>query len=473
MNSRTRDFDLIVLGGGPAGTSGAFAAGLFGKKVALVERSEFLGGAGANTGTIPSKTLRESALLLNGWRARKVLGVDVHVRREARLADFMHHTENVSGAERRRLEQRAEETGVERFVGTGRFVDPHTIAVTGEDNSEQILRGDFVLIATGSSPVRPQEFPFEHPRVHDSNELLHIKTLPRVLAVIGAGVIGSEYACTFAALGVEVHLVDGRDTLLPFLDEDISAALVRGMSSNGIQFHWKELVRQCEAKGPSTLHLTLSSGRTLVATDLLVAAGRASNTRELNLKAACLTPGVRGLIQVDRNFRTEVPHIYAAGDVIGAPALAATGMEQARAAVCHAFQLLDKDVSPLLPIGIFTIPEAGMVGETEQALRNNGVPYIVGRANYDRNSRGQIIGDEAGFLKLLYRADNQCLLGVHAVGEQAVELVHIGLVAMSSGADLRFFNKVCFTYPTLDDLYKYATYDALVKQMKHAQSAGN
>jgi NAD(P) transhydrogenase len=468
MNGQTKDFDLVVLGGGPAGTSGAFAAGLFGKKAALVERSEFLGGAGANTGTIPSKTLRESALLLNGWRARKVLGVDVQVRREAKLADFMYHTANVSGAERRRLEQRARETNVERFAGTGRFVDPHTIAVVGDDNAEQILRGDFVLIATGSSPVRPQEFPFEHPRVHDSNQLLQIKTLPRVLAVIGAGVIGSEYACTFAALGVEVHLIDGRDTLLPFLDEDVSAALVRCMSSNGIQFHWKELVRKCETKGPSTLHLTLSSGKTLIATDILVAAGRVSNTSKLDLKAAGLTPGTRGLIPVDRYFRTEVPHIYAAGDVIGAPALAATGMEQARAAVCHAFQLLDKDVSPLLPTGIFTIPEAGMVGETEQALRKNGIPYIVGCADYSQNSRGQIIGDEAGFLKLLYRADNLSLLGVHAVGEQAVELVHIGLVAMSSGVDMSFFNKVCFTYPTLDDLYKYATYDALMKHMKHA-----
>ena len=204
---------------------------------------------------------------------------------------------------------------------------------------------------------------------------------------------------------------------------------------------------------------------------MLVAAGRCSNTQELNLEAAGVTPGERGLIPVDGHFRTPVPHIYAAGDVIGAPALAATGMEQARVAVCHAFRLINKDISPLLPTGIFTIPEAGMVGETEQTLKKKGIPYIVGRADYSQNARGKIIGDDLGFLKLLYHASDLRLLGIHAIGEQAVELVHIGLVAMSSGLDANFFSTICFTYPTLDDLYKYASYDALVKHIKHAGSA--
>ena len=384
----------------------------------------------------------------------------------------MYHTANVSATERRRLEQRARETGVERFVGTGRFIDPNTIAVAEGAGAERILRGDFVLIATGSSPVRPSMFPFEHPRIHDSNGLLEIEALPRVLAVIGAGVIGAEYACTFAAMGVDVHLVDGRDTLLPFLDQEVSETLSRAMTANGVHFHWKELVCKCEVKGPAELHLTLSSGTTLVVTDVLVAAGRFSNTSELHLEAAGVTPGERGLIRVDRHYRTEVPHIYAAGDVIGAPALAATGMEQARAAVCHAFQVLDKEISPLLPTGIFTIPEAGMVGDTEQTLKKKGIAYIVGRADYSQNPRGCIIGDEAGFLKLLYRADDLSLVGIHAIGEQAVELVHIGLVAMSCGADANLFNKLCFTYPTLDDLYKYASYDALIKHMNPHDPAG-
>jgi NAD(P) transhydrogenase len=464
MNTNAQTFDLVVVGGGSAGTSGAFAAGSFGKKVALVERCERLGGAGVNTGTLPSKTLRESALLLNGWRARKVLGVDVQVRQEAKLAEFMYHASHVCAAERERLEFRAKETGVERLVGSGCFIDPHTIVVT-DAGVKRTAHGDFVLIATGSSPVRPSAFPFEHPRVYDSDELLKMEALPRVLAVIGAGVIGSEYACTFAALGVQVHLVDGRDTLLPFLDQDISAALVEGMTRTGVRFHWKERVQKCEVAGPDCIRLALTSGTILTVTDVLVAAGRTSNTGELNLEAAGLKPKEHGLITVDEHFRTAVPHIYATGDVIGAPALAATAMEQARAAVCHAFQLANKDISPSLPTGIFTIPEAGMVGETEQALKDKGIAYIVGRANYRQNPRGKIIGDEAGFLKLLFRAGDLHLVGVHAVGEQAVELVHIGLVAMSCGADANFFSTTCFNYPTLDDLYKYASYDALLKHM--------
>jgi len=238
-----------------------------------------------------------------------------------------------------------------------------------------------------------------------------------------------------------------------------------------MQFHWKDRVLQCEVGTEGKVHLKLSSGATLAVTDVLVAAGRCSNTHELNLEAAGVTAGQRGLIPVDGYFRTSVPHIYAAGDVIGAPALAATGVEQARVAVCHAFRLVDKHISPLLPTGIFTIPEAGMVGETEQTLKKNGIPYIVGRADYSQNSRGKIIGDDLGFLKLLYHAGDLRLLGIHAIGEQAVELVHIGLMAMSSGLDANFFSTICFTYPTLDDLYKYASYDALVKHIKHPGSA--
>jgi NAD(P) transhydrogenase len=468
MTERAREFDLVVIGGGPAGTSGAFAAGQFGKRVALIESSDALGGAGANTGTIPSKTLRESSLLLNGWKTRKLLGVEVQVRRQARLADFTHHAANVSAAMRERLEQRAFETGVERISGRGRFVDPHTIAVTDGAGAMTKVRGSHVLIATGSTPSHPQEYPFEHPRVHDSDDLLEIESMPRVLAVVGAGVIGAEYACTFAALGVEVHIVDGREALMPFLDRDISAALAKAMSANGIHFHWKERVTSCEVGGESEIRLTLSSGATLTATDVLVAAGRTSNTGDLNLAAARLVAGERGLLKVDEHYRTDVSHIYAAGDVIGPPALAATGMEQARVAVCHAFDLLGKETSSLLPTGIYTIPEASMVGETEQALRERGESYIVGRADYAANPRGRIIGDEAGFLKLIFRADDLRLIGVHAIGEQATELVHIGLTAMHCRADAHLFSRICFNYPTLGDLYKYAAYHAMLKKLQRA-----
>ncbi len=461
----TQKFDLVVLGGGPAGISGATTAATFDKTVALIERNEHLGGAGINTGTIPSKTLRESALLMSGWRSRKLLGLDVTVKREARLREFLHHERSVVAAERLRVEGNLTHRRVRRFVGTSRFLDPRTVAVTGPDGREQRLSGERILIATGSSPVHPPGFDFPHPRVHDSNEILDIEAIPRVLAVVGAGVIGSEYACTFAALGVEVHLIDGRDCLLPFLDDDLRRALEQAMLEAGVRFHWKERVLRCDAR-ESEVRLELSSGAQLAATDVLVAAGRQSNTTEIDLEAAGIEPGKRGLVPVDAYYRTAVPHIYAAGDVVGYPALAGTSMEQARVAICHAFDLAQKEFAPILPAGIYTIPEISMVGETERSLCEKGVDYIVGRANYRDNARGQIIGDDKGFLKLLFRREDMRLLGVHALGEQASELVHVGLVAMLTHADADLFGHACFNYPTLGDLYKYAAYQAILERIR-------
>src|SRR5688572_661154 len=464
-------FDLVVLGGGPAGTSGALAAGLLGKKVALVEMAARLGGAGINTGTIPSKTLRETALVLSGWRSRQLHGVDLSLRRDATVADFMRHEQNVTDGKRRRIEGRLEVRGVTRFQGVASFVDPHTIRVTGADQTEQLISGDKILIATGSSPLRPPEFPFEDDRVHDSNEILELKALPKKLIVIGGGVIGSEYAGTFAALGAEVHLVDGRDTLMPFLDAEISRGLADAMAANGVHFHWKEKVVKCDASRPGEVILTMSSGKTLAGDGVLVCAGRSSNTESLNLAAAGLTPGKRGLVQVGAHFKsTEVPHIYGAGDVVGPPALAATGIEQARVAVFHAFgETLKSDIEPLLPTGIYTIPEASCAGDTEAVLVEKKIPYIAGRARYGDIPRGDIIGDNVGFLKLLFHRDDLRLLGVHVMGEQATEVVHIGLMAMMMNATAELFNRACFNYPTLGDLYKYAAYDALLQKHKLGQ----
>src|SRR5262245_51931166 len=255
----TRAYDLIVIGGGPAGVSGAAFAGLMGHRVALIEKNPTLGGAGIDTGTVPSKTVRETARALSGWRSRRLFGVDLSIRREATVADFMHHTQQVTSSERIRLEGRLAETGVEVFYGAGRFSDPHTVQFMGRDGSETLLSGKKILIATGSSPVRPTEFPFEDDRVHDSDEILELKKLPKTLAVVGAGVIGSEYACTFAAIGAQVHLIDGRDTLLPFLDAEISAALANAMAANGIVLHKKERVTRCDNSRPGDVLLTLSS----------------------------------------------------------------------------------------------------------------------------------------------------------------------------------------------------------------------
>jgi NAD(P) transhydrogenase len=456
-----QQFDLVVIGGGPAGICGANTAGVFGKSVALVEKLPDVGGAGINTGTIPSKALRETALVVSGVRSRALFGVDISIRREATIMDFMGHMKNVAAQERQRRQEQLRSNRVQIFQGTATFVEPNTVQI----GPETWLRGERILIASGSSPVRPPEFPFEHPRVHDSDEILEIGVLPKKLAVVGAGVIGAEYACTFAALGVEVHLIDGRESLLGFLDREIAQSIELAMVAAGVRFHWKEKVTRCDAPPTGDVILTLTSGATLAVNDVLVAAGRQSNTADLNLSAAGLTAGRRGLIKADSMGRTEVPHIFAAGDVVGAPALAATGMEQARLAACAAFDIRQKEsAAPILPTGIYTIPEASMAGETEEALKEKNIPYVVGRARYADNPRGQIIGDEHGLLKLIFRREDMRLLGVHVVGEQATEVVHIGLVAMLAGVGATVFNRACFNYPTLGELYKMATYEAILRR---------
>jgi NAD(P) transhydrogenase len=460
----TKTYDLVVIGAGPAGVSGASTAAVFGRRVALIERDPAIGGAGINTGTIPSKTLRETALTLSGLRARK-LQIDLVLRQEATIADLMRHERAVTESARNLQLHRLRHFDVDLLYGSASFVDPNTVRVNLRGGSELFLRASHFLIASGSSPYRPPEFPFDDPKVHDSDEILDLGRIPRSLAVIGAGVIGSEYACTFACLGTRVWLIDSRAELLPFLDRDIARTLELAMERNGVELIWNEKVVSCTAGDGDEVILKLASGRTICAEGVLVASGRTSNTEPLNLAAAGITPGKRGVIPVDGSYATEVPHIYAAGDVIGFPALASTSIEQARVAVCHAFGLGFKNSLPhLLPTGIYTIPEVSAVGETEQSLSELGIDYVVGRATYLDNPRGKIIGDEVGVLKLIFRADDMKLLGVHVIGEQATELIHIGLVAMLTGSGADLFNQACFNYPTLGDLYKYATYDAMMRK---------
>lgn len=461
-------YDLVVIGSGPAGSSAALAASLFGKRVALIERAKQVGGAGINTGTIPSKALRESALMLSGSRTRKLLGLDVSLRRDSVLTDLSYLSQHVQHALRIQTELRLRHRNATLMHGQATLVDPHTVQIQAADGTLTQVRGDHLLIATGSSPLHPPEFPFAHPRVHDSDEILEITELPKRLAVVGAGVIGAEYACTFAALGVEVHVIDGRDSLLSFLDREIATAITAAMVRNGVIFHWQERVVTCDAPATGDVQLTLSSGAVLGFSDVLVASGRCSNTDSLNLAAAGLVAGKRGLVPVNEWYQTTVPHIYAAGDAVGPPALAATGMEQARIAVCHAFSLLAKTTTSILPTGIYTIPEASMAGLTEEAVKESGVPYVVGHAFYRDNPRGRMMGDQDGFLKLIFRREDLRLLGVHVVGEQATELVHIGLMALQCAGTADLFNQVCFNYPTLGDLYKYAAYEAMISRMHDA-----
>ena len=467
----TDRYDLIVIGSGPAGEKGALTAAFFGKRVILVERNPLLGGAVANTGTLPSKTLRETALALSGFRARDLHGVDLSLRREATVGDFMHHEAQVSAVERDRIRLYLDAQGVELAHGTASFVDAHTVHVASE-RGERMLHGETILIATGSAPFRPAGFAFEDDRVCDSDEILEIDRIPRRLLVVGAGVIGSEYACTFAALGADVHLIDGRGALLPFLDGEVSTALGAAMSRLGVTFHWNERVVSCALTGrDGDAVVTLSSGGTLRGDTVLVAAGRTSNTAALRLEAAGVAVGERGLIAVDRQYRTNVPHIFSVGDVIGFPALAATSVEQARVAMSCAFDLgFKSQIASILPYGIYTIPEVSMAGETEESLRKQGVDYVAGRALYAENARGQIIGDRGGFLKLLFRKSDWKLVGVHVLGEQASELIHIGLVVLTMDAGWDLFNRVCFNYPTLGVLYQRAAYDAAGSRSRPASS---
>jgi len=459
-------YDLIVIGSGPAGEKGAAQAAYFGKRVALIEREPVLGGAAANTGTLPSKTLRETALYLSGFRQRGLYGVNMSLKEKVTARDFLYRERQVQNTEHMRIIANLRRHKIELYNGHASFVDAHTVQLENRGMPVVALTADVVLIATGSHPFRPPVFPFHDARVYDSDTILNLHDIPREMLVVGAGVIGCEYACMFAALGIKITLLEGRDRLLAFLDPEVSRLLTHSMVEMGIDVRFNEQVAAVAAT-PATLAATLAGGGKVSADTFLVAAGRSGNTDRLNLAAAGLAATKRGLIEVNDRYQSTVPHIFAVGDVIGFPALAATSMEQARVAMVHAFDLKYKTrIATILPYGIYTIPECSMAGETEETLTKKSLPYFAGIAHYEANARGQIIGARSGFLKLLFAADTMKLVGVHAIGEQASELVHVGLVALQAGAGADLFIETCFNYPTLGELYKYATYDALGRRAR-------
>jgi NAD(P) transhydrogenase len=455
------DFDLAVIGCGPAGEKGAVQAAYFGKTVAVIEKEQHPGGAAVNTGTLPSKTLRETALYLSGLRQRELHGVTLKLDGAATPNDLLRHSEKVIDDERSHIEHNLFRHKVTRIPGEGSFVDPHTLVVHHPGAPERKLTAQHILIATGSSPVRPPLWPFDERRVYDSDEITKVDEIPNRMAVMGGGVIGCEYACLFAALGVKVTLVEPKNTILGFLDGEMRELLARRMEAIGITFRLNDNVKEVACDWRS-VRMVMQNGDALETDAVLVAAGRQAATARLNLEAAGLTAGKRGQLEVDGAYRTKVPHIYAVGDVIGFPALASTAMEQARLAVVDAFQLNYKTrLAGVLPYGIFTIPEVSMAGETEESLREKGMDYVVGRAHFRDNARGRIIGEEHGMVKLLFAREDMMLLGVHVLGETATELVHQGLLALLAGAKADLFINACFNYPTLSEAYKYATYDAL------------
>jgi len=449
-------YDLIVIGSGPAGEKGAAQAAYFGKRVALVERAPHVGGAGINTGTVPSKTLRETALYFSGLRQRGLYGVDYSVKPDLTVQDFMYREQEVVRSLREVVNANIERHQIDLVRGEAAFEDPHTVRV-----GERRLRGDVLLIATGSVPTRPAGVPFGDPRVHDSDEILAMQRLPQSLAVVGAGVIGCEYTTIFAALGIRVTLLDGRDRLLGFLDGEVADRLRLQMQLLGVDVRLGETVIRYDADADG-IRLDLKGGDALKTDAVLVAAGRVANVAGLALDRAGVAVNERGLLTVNERYQTAVPHIYAAGDVIGFPALASTSMEQARVAMVHAFDLKYKTaVAPIFPLAVYTIPEIAMVGETEESCRGKKIDYCVGRALYRTNARGQITGDLGGELKLVFRYPDKTLLGVHVIGEIAAELVHVGLMVLQVGGTIDAFINTVFNYPSLGDTYKYAAYDGL------------
>jgi NAD(P) transhydrogenase len=467
-------YDLIVIGSGPAGEKGAAQAAYFGKSVALIEREPVLGGACVNTGTIPSKTLRESALHLSGFRQRGFRdAVDLTFKPEVTVRDFMHRKDVVVEREWRRIDENLRRHRIDRYSGTARFASPHCIEIASALGT-QTIEGNIILIATGSSPHRPADVPFDDELVCDSDTILGLERIPRSLAVVGAGVIGVEYASIFAALGVEVHLIDGRTTLLPHIDRELVRVLLGELQNRlGVVLHLGCDVATIE-KRDDHVHVTLKDGQLFECEKVLYAAGRSSNTAELNLEAAGVTTGTRGLVCVNEHYQTNVANIYAAGDVIGFPALASTSMEQARVAMVHAFDLRYKTrVAPILPYAIYTIPELATVGFTEDDCREKGMPCEVGRAFYRNNARGNIIGDTKGLLKLVFDPESHVLHGVHIVGEDAAELLHTGMMVMQFSGTINAFIDGVFNFPTLSEAYKYAAYDGLgsVDRKRSAQIA--
>jgi NAD(P) transhydrogenase len=453
-------YDLVVIGSGPAGEKGAAQAAYFGKRVALVEKEAFLGGAAANTGTLPSKTLRETAVFLSGFRQRDLFGLDVAIKKKVNVRDFMQRERFVKDQERQRIRENLHRHRVDLYKGTASFVDAHTVAVRPDRCPAVNLTAGVILIATGSYPFRPAVFPFHDPRVYDSDSVLTLQEIPATMLVVGGGVIGCEYACIFAALGTKVTVVEKRGGLVGGMDHEVAESLREQMQSAGIRCLLNDAVESVNDNG--VIEVRLHSGEVLRVHSVLVSSGRCGQTGALGLEAVGIKTNERGQILVDANFQTSAPHVYAAGDVIGSPSLASTSMEQARLAMAHAFDLKYKtNLAPILPYGIYTIPECSMAGATEEELQKKGVPYVAGRASYAGNARGQIIGDHKGFLKLLFHEEDMRLLGAHVIGEQATELVHVGLTALLTGAGADLFIRSCYNYPTLTEVYKYATYDAL------------
>ncbi|MFI0368856.1 Si-specific NAD(P)(+) transhydrogenase [Actinomadura sp. 1N219] len=459
------DFDLLVLGSGPGGQRAAIAAAKLGRRVGIVDRRDMIGGVCINTGTIPSKTLREAVLYLTGLNQRELYGQSYRVKEDITVADLGMRTQHVIGRETDVVRSQLARNRVTVVAGRGRFLEPNVIGITGNGDREQKITADRVVIATGTRPARPDTVAFDDRTIIDSDGIINMDRIPETMVVVGAGVIGIEYASMFAALGTKVTVVERRERMLDFCDLEIVEALKYHLRDLAVTFRFRESVASVE-RMPQGAITVLESGKRIPADTVMYSAGRYGMTDDLGLDAAGLAADNRGRIKVDEHYRTDVPHIYAVGDVIGFPSLAATSMEQGRLAAHHACGEPVAEIHETQPIGIYTIPEISFVGRTEDALTEAKVPFEVGVSRYRELARGQIIGDSYGMLKLLVSPEDRRLLGVHVFGTGATELVHIGQTVMGCGGTVDYLVNAVFNYPTLAESYKVAALDAMNK-MRH------
>jgi len=457
------EFDLVVVGSGPAGQKAAIQAAKLGKSVALVERHVSLGGACVNTGTIPSKTIREAILYLTGLNQRAIYGQSYRLKESVSIEDIAVRTRHVVEAEREVIRDQLLRNRVTVFDGCARFVDPNTLAIDGRDDSERRVSAGGIVIATGSTPAHPDGIEFNGSTVLDSDDIvLRLASVPSTIVIVGAGVIGVEFASMFAALGSRVTIVDARETMLDFCDPEITEALRYHLRELNVVFRFGERVERVEARDAATL-TTLASGKVIPADVVFYSAGRVGAVADLQLEKAGLEADARGRISVDEHYRTPLPHIYAVGDVVGFPSLASASAEQGRLAACHLFGIPDHGGEAPLPIGIYSIPEISYVGKTEPELTAAMVPYEIGISHYRELARGQILGESHGLVKLLVSPADRTLLGVHAFGAGATEVVHIGQAVMGLGGTIDYLVESVFNYPTFAEAYKVAALDALNK----------
>jgi NAD(P) transhydrogenase len=456
------DFDLLVIGSGPGGQKAAIAAAKLERRVAIVERPDMMGGVCLNTGTIPSKTLREAVLYLTGLDQREMYGQSYRVKDEITIGDLAARTQHVVGREIEVVRSQLSRNRITILTGTAHFTGPNMLEIEDGDGRLRQVSADNIVIATGTRPARPASVDFDERTVIDSDGIIHLQQVPRSMVVAGAGVIGIEYASMFAALGTKVTVVEQRDRMLEFCDLEVVEALKYHLRDLAVTFRFGETVSAVEAR-PEGAIASLASGKRIPAETVMYSAGRQGMTDGLGLPAAGLTADDRGRIQVDDFFRTAVPHIYAVGDVIGFPALAATSMEQGRLAAHHACGEPVHTAHMLQPIGIYSLPEISFIGKTEDQLTQECVPFEVGVSRYRELARGQIIGDSYGVLKLLVSPEDRKLLGVHVFGTGATELVHIGQAVMGCGGTVDYLVDAVFNYPTLAESYKVAALDATNK----------